>query len=164
MVYKATSNINLLQSDPTYLIWWQHSDAFPDLMRQCEVMSKLVCRASKLKVDNLKLRKEVWSERSCLFVLLCESCNFFESEDAKHLILRCTRLDDLRRQMFTSINESCNGIGRQVLDNTDDLLAMLLIKHNHTYSDEINWEIMCITAIYVYQMCNRFIRERDRVR
>ena len=68
--------------------------------------------------DNSLLRKEAWSKRSC------ELCNLFEIEDAKHLIIRCTRLDDLRHQMFTAINESCNGTDRHVLDNTDDLFAI----------------------------------------
>ena len=93
----------------------------------------------------------------------CELCNLFEAEDPKHLMLWCPRFDTIRNEMFNAINESCQGYGEILLANTDDLYAMLLGKHNIAYPDELNWEIRCTTARYVYMMYIEYIRTRDGI-
>ena len=108
-------------------------------------MAKLVCGATNLKSDKRDLRNEDWTTRTC------ENCDLFELEDAKHLILSCPSVSNLRFEMFETINESCHGIERQVLASTNNLFAMLLRKHNPEYPDYVNWEICCIIAEYVYQ-------------
>ena len=63
---------------------------------------------------------KVWTKRTC------ELCNLLELEDAKHLILNCPNLNDIRRDMFTALSESCNSIGKHVLDSNRDLYALFL--------------------------------------
>ena len=64
IIHKSTSNLRLTSSEGSYLIWWQISDAVPTLMKQCEVMAKLVCGASDLKGDKQNLRNEHWTTRT----------------------------------------------------------------------------------------------------
>ena len=78
-------------------------------------------------------------------------------------MLRGPLLNDLRSEMYDAINESCQGFGEQLLTNTEDLYAMLLGKHNHAYPDELNWEIRCTTARYVYRMYIEYIKMRDGI-
>ena len=49
---KSTKYINATINVVKPLVWWQLSDISPDMMLCCETMSKLVCKASKLKRDN----------------------------------------------------------------------------------------------------------------
>ena len=65
--------------------------------------------------------------------------------------------------MFDAIGRCHNNLGRHVLDNTDDLYALLLGKCDSRYDETLNWEIRCVTARYAYQMYNCFIKERDGV-
>ena len=109
-------------------------------------MAKLMCGASHLKCDKQILRNEIWTTRTF------ESCDLVELEDSKHLILICPSLSNLRNEMFNYINDSCHGIGRQVLSSITNNHAMSLGKHDSDYPDNINWEICCIIAKYVYQM------------
>ena len=66
-------------------VWWQISDSIPTLMKQCEVIAKLVCDTSELKSDKQHLRNELWTTR------ICECCDLFELEDARHVIISCPR-------------------------------------------------------------------------
>ena len=48
-LHPSLSNLNKIIGKPLYLVWWQLSDVVPSLIRCCEIMSKLLCGASKLK-------------------------------------------------------------------------------------------------------------------
>ena len=48
-----------------YLTWWVLSDKFPNLINICEMMAKLVCHASKLKGDDVRLKGLTPSFRAC---------------------------------------------------------------------------------------------------
>ena len=93
----------------------------------------------------------------------CELCDSFEIEDAKQLILNCPYVNDMRQNMFNEINNACNGIGEQFLQNTDNMYATLIGRVNPLFSEEINFEILCIIAEHVYQMYAMFIRERNGI-
>ena len=43
VISKATSNLKVIENEGSYLIWWQISDVVSNLIKQCEVMAKLVC-------------------------------------------------------------------------------------------------------------------------
>ena len=79
---------------PRYLVWWELSDIFPDKMGKCEIMSKLVCRCSLLKADDVRLKNLTAFHR------WCEHCELCEVEDAKHLILNCPETQSQRDEMM----------------------------------------------------------------
>ena len=93
----------------------------------------------------------------------CELCESFELEDAKHLILNCPYVNDIRQNMFMEINNTCNGIGEQFIQNSDNLYVTLLGRVNPMFSEEINFEILGIIPGHVYQMYAMFIRERNGI-
>ena len=41
--------------EPVYSIWWQMSDRNRAILRKCEVMIKILCKASLLKDDDCRL-------------------------------------------------------------------------------------------------------------
>ena len=77
--------------------------------------------------------------------------------------MSCPSMTILRNEMVASIKESCNGIGREVINSTDNLFAMFLGKRNIEYAENVNWELLCIIAKYVYQIYRGFIKQRDVV-
>ena len=52
-----------------YIIWWQIADKFPRLIKHCEVLVKIICHASLLKVDDAKLKN------LHIFVEFCRLCD-----------------------------------------------------------------------------------------
>ena len=47
VIFKTTLNLKMIENEGSYIIWWQISDFFPVLIKQCELMAKLVCGASR---------------------------------------------------------------------------------------------------------------------
>ena len=66
-------------------------------MSICETMAKLVCKTSKLKADDYRLKKELPS------VKRCPSCDLYGFEDANHIIMSCPSLQLLRTDIFAEL-------------------------------------------------------------
>ena len=66
-----------------YFAWWLMSDKYPRLMRDCEILAKIISHATILKADDFKYKNVAGTAR------MCDLCNEFEIEDARHLILKC---------------------------------------------------------------------------
>ena len=84
----------------------------------------------------------------------CELCESFELEDAKHLILNCPYVNDIRQNMFMEINYARNGIGEQFIQNSDNLYGTSLGRVNPMFSEEINFEILGIIPGHVCMQCS----------
>ena len=118
-LFKATRNIRSLNTNVQYLIWWQLSDLRPDLMSVCESMSKIVCKASLLKADDYRLKREPASVRAC------SACDLYQLEDARHIIMTCTYTQDIRTDMFRRLGEIELNRGQSILDKGDTLMYLL---------------------------------------
>ena len=91
-IFKSTVHFRLIENDINYLIWWHISYVKPSLLKQSEVMAKIVHGASNLKGDNQRLCNELRSTKTCVL------CDLHEIEDARHLICNCPSLNDLRHK------------------------------------------------------------------
>ena len=96
-LFRSTKTIDTISDPGRLLIWWQLAGIAPEIMRQCEIMSKIVCNASNLKVDCYQYRKDT-TRRT-----YCDLCNNFSVEDACHVIMHCPSLNDLRNELFNGI-------------------------------------------------------------
>ena len=54
--FNSTKMYKALYNTPMYSVWWMVSDKYPSLIRQCENRIKLICGASKLKVDDFNYK------------------------------------------------------------------------------------------------------------
>ena len=118
-------NLDLLTrivDEPRYLSWWWLSDRHPNMMRQCETMAKLVCHASMLRSDDVRLKGLNRSYRQCPL------CDLAALDDAYHLLLQCLALQLERNQLFLTITNIPDGTGNIAIEAEDDTLALLLGK------------------------------------
>ena len=81
-----------------YVIWWQIADKSPHLMRECETMVKLLCHASLLKIDDVRLKSLTIANK------LCTICDLGSVDDARHMVMECPGLQPRRNTMFAMIN------------------------------------------------------------
>ena len=82
-LYRSLDIFNGVSPVNMYLTWWSIADMYPQYIKECEIMAKIVCHASLLKGDDFKLKSLVGTTR------MCDLCNCFEIEDARHFVLRC---------------------------------------------------------------------------
>ena len=64
-VCRSLDIIGLTSPDCRYLTWWYLSDKYPRAMKSCEIVARLVCHASLLKADDVRLKRLNKSDRVC---------------------------------------------------------------------------------------------------
>ena len=80
---------------------------------------------------------------------MCELCNDFEIEDARHLILRCSHYAHKRDAMFNEIYQIEDGSGYIFFDNDADMLYTILGRPNNQLTDDQLEKIWLIILKYV---------------
>ena len=156
-LFRSTKTINTISDPGSLLIWWQLAGFAPAIMRQCEVMSKIVCNASNLKIDCYQFRKDPAKNT------YCDLCNNFSVEDARHVIMHCPILNDLRNELFNGIRcfEHENGV--IFLRERSDVLAIILGQHINGIDPMIHAAFLKHVAKCVYKMYNFVLRERSGI-
>ena len=94
--FEVTKMYMDIEEGPQYSVWWKIADENPRIIRQCETMIKIICGASKLKVDDQRSKNEG---------VMCSHCENYAKEDACHVIMQCSGTEHLRREMAITINE-----------------------------------------------------------
>ena len=146
-------NLELLKEisvDCRYLNWWMMLDNDPSITRKCEILAKLICHASMLKSDDFKLKRQSNVHK------MCELCDDFVIEDARHLILQCTYFQNQREDLMLKINDFENRTGANVTNTDCDMLYILLGRRLEGLSDGQTIEIwrMCLESISAMYMAN----------
>ena len=126
-----------------YLVWWMLADKFPTLIKDCEILAKIISHASILKADDFKYKRLLGTDK------MCELCNDFEIEDARHLILRCSHFEHERSAMFNEIYQIEDGSGYMFFDNDTDMLYTILGRPNNQLNDDQLEKIRLIILKYV---------------
>ena len=137
--------------------WWHISDHFPNLMKECESMATIVCKASDLKCDNYAFKG------SSYFAKSCNLCDHAAYENVEHMILSCPYNIDFRTEMFNELanTDGCKEIWN-VLSNSSILKVILGGKpDNMEFPDLV--PVWCIAAKWVHKMYMRTVNERAGV-
>ena len=146
----------LCGTSPTtrYLPWWSLSDKYPRRMRDCEILVKLICHASLLRGDDLKLRSQIGTAR------MCDLCNSFEIEDARHFLLRCPHFQRERNNMLNEIEQIPDGSGTMLFNDNVDMLFRLLGRPHMDLTDAQTETILLIILKYVPDMYRENMRHK----
>ena len=103
MLHKSLDLVSSINPSPRYLTWWTLSDKYPEYMYMCETMSRLVCHASLLRMDDLRLKKSTMYDRCCPLCYLTAPDNVY------HPVLQCPSSERRRREMFSDIEQCARG-------------------------------------------------------
>ena len=103
-----------------YVIWWQIADNCHELMRECEIMVKLLCHSSLLKTDDVRLKSLPIAAR------FCTSCEYGSMDDAHHLVMQCPSVQDTRTKMFKEITDIPGESGRRLLVSGEKIFIILM--------------------------------------
>ena len=75
-----------------YVSWWHIADRFPYMMKQCEIIAKIVCRTSDLKSDDYNLKHSTF-----FFEKSGNLREWAAYEDIDHIIMSCSSTYEMRR-------------------------------------------------------------------
>ena len=84
---------------PAYSVWWHMSHENYTIMRRCEVMIKILCKATMLKDDDCILKGQYTGSRVCI------KCDLGALENAIHMIMQCPANAHHRQSMCNEISE-----------------------------------------------------------
>ena len=90
--------IKQVSAFPGYSVWWLIADHHQGYMRKCETMVKLLCHASLLKSDDVRLLKASFCAKSCI---MCDNAAY---EDANHMIMQCSYHSNTQLEMYDEMN------------------------------------------------------------
>ena len=100
IIHDRMDLIKMVSVKPMYSVWWMLADRHQKYMRQCELMIKILCHASRLKNDDNRLLRSSYSNRACTL------CDHASLEDALHMVMQCTYHNEARADMYKAISEN----------------------------------------------------------
>ena len=148
--------ISVINPSPRYLTWWALSDRYPSLIYFCETLGRLVCHASLLRMDDIRLKGLP------AFARACPLCDLSAPDDARHLILQCTSSEDSRNLMFAEITARMEA-GNPHFSLTGDILSILLGKQCEGYSFEQMECLWVISGKYIHEMYRENLRQKEGI-
>ena len=134
---------------PRYLTWWSLSNKFPEMINVCENLVKLICHASLLKCDDVRLKSLPPRSRTCS---LCDS---YAIEDPYHVIMQCPGTQPLRNEMFAEL-ESDPKINEILNVNANEVMLVCLGKCPIEAIDATMVKLWCISGRHIngiYRCC-----------
>ena len=157
LYFKSIRTLKEVSGTVGYSVWWRLSDDQPERVKQCEDMIKLLCGASRLKCDDPRLK------RTANVYKMCESCNMYEIEDAKHVIMHCTRVNELRSEMYDYINAIIGDKGKTIIDRSENTLYTLLGRQCKEVDERANREFNVIASTYISKMYRLIVKDRKGI-
>ena len=140
-----------------YLPWWSISDKYPKHMKDCEILSRIVCHASLLRDDDFKYKNQIGTNR------MCNLCDRFEIENARHFILLCPYFAQQRNLMLLEIEAVTGTTGHNFFDDDIDMLYRILGRPNSSLNAMQSETILLIILRTIASMYRENIRQKKGV-
>ena len=155
--FKSTNLLKGVMNNVNYFTWWKLADERPQLMRQCEDLSKLVCNSSRLKSTDPRFKAVSPVNR------MCTLCDAYAIEDVQHVVLHCTFFDSTRLEMNEKISDLSDNAGNIILGNARNILHTLLGAQCRMVSQKANLDFQAITVVYISKMYRIVLKERKGI-
>ena len=140
----------------SYTCWWAIADMYPNYIYFCETMIKLLCHASKLKVDSFTLKSGPRSLR------VCTRCFMSQLDDAKHMIIQCNDTQDERTNMFSEIYNILNDES-EIIRRLDNVFPILLGREIEGLSELGTLKLRIVAGTHIHNMYQRRTRIEEGV-
>ena len=154
MFHRSLETISKVCNGPKYMIWWQISDTNRDLLKQCEIMMKLISHSSLLRTDDVRLKGLPMAAR------FCDQCDLAAIDDVRHLVLQWPSLQEERIALFRAVSSIQDGCGRVLLESACDVLLVLLGRPVVGFTEVQMVGIWSISARHIAPMYRKKVNNR----
>ena len=143
MYFNITKMYMEIETGPQYSVWWKIADTNPKIIRQCETMIKIVCGASKLKVDDHRNRSEG---------TMCSLCDNYAKEDIYHVTMQCKATEHLRIEMLKTLSERIGVRYCTMINSREDYFYIMMGKNCEDIPVEVMTNFWATSCIYISKM------------
>ena len=157
MLHRDNNIMSRVLPETGYLCWWQMADYNQGLMRMCENLVKIICRASKLKSDDPSLKGALYSVKAC------ELCESYAPEDIFHILMQCPFFEEQRRLMYEKIYLVRPQAQRVFEENPPNVFAWLLGKNIDGLNPEDMHEVWEVSGYMINSMYTQVVKMRKGV-
>ena len=126
-----------------------------DIMQSSEIMSKFVCRSSKLKSDSYLYRNDGDNRP------YCKMCQDFALEDAEHLVILCSYFKNIRGHICLDLCERERLHGINVLTPTENNSDLVMGKAPPGVNYDLTFEMYGKIASSVHLMYWVLVKARE---
>ena len=112
----------------------------------CETMSRLVCHASLLRMDDVRLKK------FSAFARCCPLCDLSAPDDVKHLVLQCPSTERSRMDMFAELSQCTISLEVRINEIPEEILSVLLGKCLIGYAPDQMEDLWMVAGTYIVRM------------
>ena len=140
-----------------YLIWWQLADGNRLMQRTSETMAKLICRTSRLKSDDPRLKDASIGAR------MCQRCSLGVVENLYHLIMQCPDMVDIRYAMYEQLDLWVPNLSRKIKESPQDAFSWLIGKSMVDLSALDTVRSLEITGRHICMMYLRAIEVKEGI-
>ena len=137
-----------------YLAWWELADKYPNMIKMCEVMARLVCNSRKRKTDDLRLKSSSYSLKECT------ACDLYMIEKLRHVIMQCPSTEQLRTQMFCELNKINNELKTLLQDHCAESFEWILGKEMDVVDRDTMHAGWTISGDFISRMYYRLCMNR----
>ena len=155
-LHKELDLILRVCSETRYLIWWNLSNIYPDMIMICETMARILCHSSLLKCDDIRLKNLSHVHK------VCSLCDHYSVENATHFIMQCPGTQHLRNEMLTEL-ESHHDIHNVLRDNANDVMLICLGKCPDDNYSEVMVKLWCISGRHINIMYRYVLNQRKGI-
>ena len=138
-----------------HLVWWELSNMQPDCIRMCENVTALICRASDLKSDSIEFKGSLLSVRAC-------ECDAFCEENIEHIIMQCTKHDQMRRKLTRLIGDFDNE-NQTAIGQSEDILLYVLGKDIDGVNNDAKMAFWYETGQIISKVYEVTVRDRSGI-
>ena len=156
-MHKSLDLLSGVSNVTRYNNWWALSDKYPERMRECEIIVKILCHASALRDDDVKYKSQLGTNR------MCDMCNEYETEDARHFVLHCSFFNDVRDTMMYEIDQIVNVAGTPLFRQDTDMLFTILWRRNEDLSEQTQEDIWLVILRYVSIMYRKNLKHKSGI-
>ena len=146
-----------VSTETRYLTWWELSDSFPWAIKICENISRLVCRASKLKSDDLRLKGLLPSHKTCTY------CDQYITENLFHVVMQCPIYEADRDLMIRSIMDLDPIIKRSFEEKPHEVFNWLIGKDIPAVDRKVLYNMWLISGKSIDKRYSLICKDREGV-
>ena len=149
--------LNRLNRQSMYLPWWDLSDSTSSMIGICEAMARLVCHASRLKVDDQKLKSLTPSHK------MCSNCSMYVTEDLFHILMQCPHNEKSMKRTFFRIIDIDPCIKAAFEGSPNEVFNWMIGKEIPNVDRNLMHKVWMISGGEIVNIYKRICRERSGV-